>query len=299
MSIKLVVGQCTVNIVSAYAPHMGLDEEVKRRFWEGLDEIIHQVPPNEKLFIGGDFNGHIGSNAGVYEKVHGGFGFGERNEGGTSLLDFTKAFGLVVANSCFPKREGNLVTFQNAVAKTQIGYLLLRRRDRGLCKDCKVIPGEILVTRHRLLVMDVGIMVKRRKMSGRGRPRIRWGALTKEKAQELEGRLSVMGAWRSSGDTNSMWSTTTNYIREAVREVLGVSTGVTGRHKGEWWWNEVVQGKVKAKKEAYQALGGSIGEGERRACMERYKVASKEAKMAVTEAKTVAYSRMYEELGEK
>ncbi|XP_070016032.1 uncharacterized protein [Nicotiana sylvestris] len=234
MSIKLVVGQCTVNVVSAYAPHMGLDEEVKRRFWEGLDEIIHQVPPNEKLFIGGDFNGHIGSNAGVYDEVHGGFGFGERNEGGTSLLDFAKAFGLVVANSCFPKREGHLVTFQNALAKTYIDYLLLRRRDRGLCKDCKVIPGEILVTRHRLLVIDVGIMVKRRKMSGRGRPRIRWGALTKDKAQELEGRLSVMGAWRSSGDTNSMWSMTVNYLREAAREVLGVSMGVTGRHKGEW-----------------------------------------------------------------
>ncbi|XP_070013510.1 uncharacterized protein [Nicotiana sylvestris] len=204
MSIKLVVAQCIVNVVSAYAPHMGLDEEVKRRFWEGLDEIIHQVPPNEKLFIEGDFNGHIGSDAGVYDEVHGGFGFGERNEGGTSLLDFAKAFGLVVANSCFPKREGRLVTFQNAVAKIQIDYLLLRRRDRGLCKDCKVIPGEILVTRHRLLVMDVGIMVKRRKMSGRGTPRIRWGALTKDKAQELEGRLSVMGAWRSSGDANSM-----------------------------------------------------------------------------------------------
>nr|XP_009777678.1 PREDICTED: uncharacterized protein LOC104227185 [Nicotiana sylvestris] len=198
MSIKLVVGQCT-------------------------------VPPNEKLFIGGDFNGHIGSNARVYDEVHRGFGFGEMNEGGTSLLDFAKAFGLVVANSCFLKREGHLVTFQNTVAKAQIDYLLLRRRDRGLCKDCKVIPGEILVTRHMLLVMDVGIMVKKRKMSARGRPRIRWGALTKDKAQELEGRLSVMGAWRSSGDANSMWSTTAN----CIREVLGVSTGVSGRHKGE------------------------------------------------------------------
>ncbi|XP_075088435.1 uncharacterized protein LOC142170427 [Nicotiana tabacum] len=138
--------------------------------------------------------------------------------------------------------------------------------------------------------MDVGIMVKRRKMSGRGRPRIRWGALTKDKDQELEGQLTVMGAWRSSGDANSMWSTTANYIREAVREMLGISMGVTSRHKGEWWWNEVVQGKVEAKKEAYRALRGSIGEGERRACMDRYKVARKEAKMAVTKAKTAAYS---------
>ncbi|XP_019249250.1 PREDICTED: uncharacterized protein LOC109228576 [Nicotiana attenuata] len=277
----------------------GLDEEAKRCFWEELDEIMRQVPPAEKLLIGGDFNGHIGSIAGGYDEVHGGFGFGERNGGGTSLLDFAKAFGLVIANSSFPKREEHLVTFQNAVAQTQIDYLLLRRCDRGLCKDCKVIPGEILMTRHRLLVMDVGIMVKKRKMCARGRPRIRWGALTKDKAQELEGRLSAMGAWRSSGNASTMWSTTADCIREAAREVLGVSTGVAGKHKGDWWWNEVVQGKVEAKKEAYWTLVGSIGEEERRVCMERYKVARNNAKLAVREAKTAAYSRMYEELGEK
>ncbi|XP_070036385.1 uncharacterized protein [Nicotiana tomentosiformis] len=220
MIIKLVVGECTINVVSAYAPHVGLDEEVKWRFWEGLDEIVRQVSPAEKLFIGGDFNGHIGSTTGGYGEVHRGFVFGERNGRGTSLLDFTKAFGLVIVNSSFRKREAHLVTFQNAVAKIQIDYLLIRRCDRGLYKDCKVIPGDILATQHRLLVMDI---------------------------------------------------VTTDYIREAAREVLGVSTGVSGGHKGDWWWNEVVQGKVEAKKAAYLKLVGSIGEEERRGCMEKYK----------------------------
>ncbi|XP_070005015.1 uncharacterized protein [Nicotiana sylvestris] len=114
MFIKLVIGECTLNFASAYAPQASLDEEVKRRFWESLDEVVHSIPPAERLFIGGDFKGHIRSVAGDYGEVHGGFGFGDRNGEGSSLLDFTKAFKLVIANSSFPKREEHLVTFRSS-----------------------------------------------------------------------------------------------------------------------------------------------------------------------------------------
>ncbi|XP_059298106.1 uncharacterized protein LOC132050759 [Lycium ferocissimum] len=161
----MVIEGFTLNIISAYAPQAGLGEEEKRRFWEDLDELVGGISPTGKLFVGGDFNGHVGPISGGYDDVHGGFGFGDRNGGGVSLLDFARAFGLAIANSSFPKKEKHLVTFRSLVAKTQIEFLLLKKDDKGLCKDSKVIPSDNLTTRHKLLVMDLGIKMTRKKRS--------------------------------------------------------------------------------------------------------------------------------------
>nr|XP_016453341.1 PREDICTED: uncharacterized protein LOC107777724 [Nicotiana tabacum] len=85
---------------------------VNDRLMEALDEVVRGIPSTEKLFVGGNFNGHIGSSDGGYGEVHGGFDFGVRNGDGTSLLDFVRAFELVIVNSIFSKREEHLVTFR-------------------------------------------------------------------------------------------------------------------------------------------------------------------------------------------
>ncbi|KAG5587041.1 hypothetical protein H5410_047475 [Solanum commersonii] len=214
MMVKLIIGGCTLSVISAYAPQVGLDEEAKKLFYEDLDEVVRGIPNTEKIVIGGDFNGHIGATSNGFDDVYGGFGFGERNGGGTLLLDFAKAFELVIANSCFPKKENHLVTFRSSVAKTQIDYFLLRKGDRGLFKDCK-------------------------------------GGLTPALSREMGEKLIGLGAWSGSGDADAMWNKAASCIREVASKVLGVSRGNFGCHKGDWWWNGEVQGKVEAKKAAY------------------------------------------------
>jgi exonuclease III len=65
--VRLVVGDMTLNVISAYAPQVGLSESVKRQFWEDLDSMVSTVPIREKLFIGGDLNGHVGATKAGYE----------------------------------------------------------------------------------------------------------------------------------------------------------------------------------------------------------------------------------------
>ncbi|XP_070050871.1 uncharacterized protein [Nicotiana tomentosiformis] len=188
----------------------------------------------DKLFIGGDFNGHIGAMRGMTMYMVA-LVFGDRIGGGTSLLDFARVFDLMIANSSFPKKMEHLVTFRCSVAETQIDYLLCRKSNRGLCTNCKVIPSENLSTLHRLLVMDLEITRKRKAVFSQHM--IKWGALTEAKAQELGVKLLTMRALRSNGDASTMWTTTAQCIRKAAREVLGVLKSYSCSHKGDWWWN--------------------------------------------------------------
>ncbi|XP_019250911.1 PREDICTED: craniofacial development protein 2-like [Nicotiana attenuata] len=145
LAIKIVVGGYALKVVSAYAPQ-----------------------------VGGNFNGHIGRSPRGYDGIHGGFGFGDKNRGGTLLLEYAKAFELVIANSYFSKKAEHLITFWSMVAKTQIDHQLLQKCDRGLCTDCKVIPSENLTTQHMLLIMDLEIRWTRKKRAMSGIPRVRW-----------------------------------------------------------------------------------------------------------------------------
>jgi hypothetical protein len=61
------------------------------------------VSISEKLFIGGDLNGHVGSTRVGFDGVHGGFGYESRNQEGEGILNFVLAYDLFVANTLFRK----------------------------------------------------------------------------------------------------------------------------------------------------------------------------------------------------
>ena len=67
--VKLVVGDLVLNVISAYDLQVGHNESTKLEFWEGLEDLVRSVPIGERLFIGGDLNGHVGTSNTGFEGV--------------------------------------------------------------------------------------------------------------------------------------------------------------------------------------------------------------------------------------
>jgi hypothetical protein len=131
--VKLLVGDLIFNVISAYAPQIGLNESAKMQFWEELDALVSSVTISEELFIRGDLNVHVCSTTVGFEGVHRGFGYVSRNQEGEGILNFVLAYNLIVANTLFRKRVSYLVTFSSGQHCSQINFILTRREDMHAC----------------------------------------------------------------------------------------------------------------------------------------------------------------------
>nr|GEV75977.1 hypothetical protein [Tanacetum cinerariifolium] len=199
MLVRLVIEEESINVISAYAP---------------------------QLIIAGDLNGHIGANADGFSSVHGGFGYGVRNEEGRTILEFPAAYDLVVANSFFKKRDAHLITFQSRVHDTRIDYMLVRKGHLRLCKDCKVFPGEVCFSQHRLLALDIHIKRRPRSTERAVKPKILWKNLYGEAVEAFRARvieeITPEEEDRPAPDAEQMWNRLANTIRDVAKETVRV-----------------------------------------------------------------------------
>ncbi|GKD38478.1 craniofacial development protein 2-like protein [Tanacetum coccineum] len=138
MAISVVIDGEAVNVIK-----VGLSDAEKKRFWDELDELVRECPADERPIIGGDLNGHIGAAADGYEGVHGGFGFGERNEEGSIILEFATAHDMVVANSFFKKSKAHLITFQSGVTTPKLTICWEEATQKGGDKEAEDFVEEL------------------------------------------------------------------------------------------------------------------------------------------------------------
>ncbi|GJR09645.1 leucine--tRNA ligase [Tanacetum coccineum] len=207
------------------------------------------------MIIAGYLNGHIGANADGFLSMHGGFGYGVRNEEGRTILEFAAAHDLVVLNSFFKKRDAHLITFHSGDYDTKIDYMLVGKGDLRLCKDRKVFPGKVCFSQHRLLALDIYTKRRPHSMERAVQHRILWKNLYGEAAKAFRARVmegvTLKEEDKSIADAKQMWNRLESTIREAAKETLRVVARTLRTrigHKESWWISDEVQDKVKANK---------------------------------------------------
>jgi hypothetical protein len=102
-------------------------------------------------------------------------------------------------------------------------------------------------------------------------------------------RVLKEGPRHEGGDANSMWMKMSTCIRKVALEEFRVTKGGKRETKETWWWNEKVQNAIKEKKECFRCmhLDRSLDN------VERFKVAKKTAKRAVSKARGQMYDGLY------
>ena len=177
MKVNLLIKNNTLSVISTYAPQTGRPQSETETFLENLECLVQRIGQEERIVIGADMNAHVGEDALGYEDVHGGNGYGERNEEGEKIWEMLESLDLCITNTLFKKRTEHLVTYKSGGRQSQIDYVLLRREDRRAVKDCKVIPGEAAVCQHRLVVADLRW---RKENTVRKSEKIKGGGIEKE-----------------------------------------------------------------------------------------------------------------------
>ena len=285
---KVIVDTEVVSIVSAYALQQVCKASEKEEFLEQLEDLVRPVNRSEKCFIGADLNGNVGEKKDGFERVHGGFGFGRRNEEGEEILHFAQGLDLSIVNTNFKKKEEHNIRYKSYPYESQIDYILTRREDAKEVKDCKVIPGEPAVKQHRFMIADI------RRKPGKKRKRV--AAMKRIRTWKLKDRRRLFNeemAKEMEKMKDLSWEKLRDVTTKVLKNTCGVTNGKSQEPKETWWWNEKLQETVKRKKEAFKVWQQDRGDTEKK---QLYKDSNKAVKKSVAEAKMEAEKDLYDEL---
>lgn len=294
MSVKLALDkQPCLNVVSVYAPQVNCPDIEKLKFWEELQTHLTTIPTGEQKIICGDLNGHVGMDGDGYEGYHGGFGYGEQNKEGETILEFAASHNLAVVNTFFQKKNEHLITYKSGNSKTQIDYFLLDKRDLKHIKDCKVIPGEPLTSQHRLLLTALKLKNSMKTKLPKVE-KIKWHALKGEKSSAVRKQVVDYICKNPFQNENPSvtWKNFETFCIATVKHELGISKGALHSAKDTKWWNNCTKDSVANKKRLFK-IWQNTGSNEDK---ENYKQAKKTARVTVAVERDKADSDFYKQL---
>ena len=160
-----------VTLISAYAPTLTSDENIKDAFYDLLERTLRNIPHTDKILLLGDFNARVGSNNLVWGGIIGMHGVGHENANGLRLLNLCAEHILVITNTFFQMPDKYKTTWMHPRSKHLhlIDYVITRQRDLRDIIITRALRGAECWTDHRLLrsLVKLNIRPPVRRQAGR------------------------------------------------------------------------------------------------------------------------------------
>ena len=139
-------------VIQVYVPTSNAEEAEVEWFYEDLQGLLGLTPPQNVLFITGDWNAKVGSQE--TPGITGKFGLGIQNEVGQRLVEFCKENALVIANTLFQQHKRGLYmwTSPDGQHQNQTYYILCSQRGISSIQSAKTRPGADCGSDHELLI---------------------------------------------------------------------------------------------------------------------------------------------------
>ena len=163
MTLRLPLARdkyCT--IVSAYAPTLHSDEDIKDSFYGLLDDTVLRIDKRDKLVLMGDFNARVGRDSQMWEGVLGRHGVGKMNSNGLRLLTFCAEHGLTITNSLFQMKNKYKTSWMHPRSKQWhlIDYIIVKRDSIREVKITRAMRGADFSTDHRMILSKISLAVR-------------------------------------------------------------------------------------------------------------------------------------------
>ena len=235
ISLRLLCSSGSVNIICAYAPTLTSTPEAKDAFYDQLDAKIKNIPPDEELYLLGDFNARVGSDRNSWPNCIGHFGVGKLNENGQRLLELCSYHQLCVTNTFFATKPCHRASWRHPRSKHwhQLDLVITRKSHLNRVLNTRSFHSADCNTDHSLVASMIRLRPKRiHRSKQKACPRINTAkvsipSLRERFASAIDESLKDC----PSDDATTKW----NFIRNAVYDTSIETFGKKERKSNDWF----------------------------------------------------------------
>jgi len=94
-----------ITVIQVYAPTSYSSKENIEMFYGKLEQTTEELPKKDVKIIIGDWNAKVGTDNTGWEQVIGSHGYGEHNDRGDRLLEFSSKNKLFITNTRFQQKN--------------------------------------------------------------------------------------------------------------------------------------------------------------------------------------------------